>query len=59
METIQMHLSQKQNIFSQFFFTFFEYAVNFEHFQTKITIIADVFPQLQKTRLDKCLKAPV
>ena len=59
METIQMHLSRKQNFFLSFFFAFFEYALNFEHFQTKMTIIAYVFPQLQKTRLDKCLKAPV
>ena len=31
-ETIQMHLSQKQNVFSQFFAAFFEFALNFEHF---------------------------
>ena len=35
METIQMHLSQKQNIFSEFFSAFFESALNFEHFQKK------------------------
>ena len=35
METIQMHLSQKQRIFSQFFSAFFETALNFEHFQRK------------------------
>ena len=33
--TIQMHLSQKKNIFSQFFSAFFESALNFEHFQKK------------------------
>ena len=49
----------KNKIFFWVFFAFFEYALNFEHFQTKMTIIAYVFPQLQKTRLDKCLKAPV
>ena len=32
METIQMHLSQKQNKFSQFFSAFFESELNFEHF---------------------------
>ena len=31
-ETIHMHLSQKQNNFSQFFSAFFESALNFEHF---------------------------
>ena len=30
-----MHLSQKQNNFSQFFSAFFESALNFEHFQKK------------------------
>ena len=32
METIQMHLSQKQKYFSQFFSAFFKSALNFEHF---------------------------
>ena len=35
MQTIQMPLSQKQNIFSEFFLAFFESAFNFEHFQKK------------------------
>ena len=35
MQTIQMHLSQKQNIFSQLFLYFFESALNFQHFQKK------------------------
>ena len=35
MKTIQMHLSQKENIFSIFFSPFFECALNFEHFQKK------------------------
>ena len=35
MQTIQMHLSQKQSIFPQFLFAFFESALNFEHFQKK------------------------
>ena len=34
-QTIQVHLSQKTNIFSQFFCAFFESALNFEHFQKK------------------------
>ena len=35
MQTIQMHLSQKQNIFTEFFLGFFDSALNFEHFQRK------------------------
>ena len=46
METIQMHLSQKQNIFSKFFSAFFKSALNFEHFQKKMTLIAYGFPKL-------------
>ena len=46
MKTIQMHLSQKENILSQFFSPFFKYALNFEHFPKKMTLIACVFPKL-------------
>ena len=35
MEKLQMHLSQKENYFSQFFSLFLESALNFEHFQKK------------------------
>ena len=35
MQEFQMHLSQKENYFSEFFFPFFESALNFEHFQKK------------------------
>ena len=50
MQTIQMLLSQKQNIFPQFFSSFLESALNFEHFQKKITFIAYVFPKLPTTK---------
>ena len=50
MPTIQMHLSQKQKIFSQVFSAFFESALNFEHFQQKMTVIAYVFPKLPTTK---------
>ena len=46
MQTIQMHLSQKQNNFSAFFSAFFESALNLEHFQKKMSLIAYVFPKL-------------
>ena len=50
MHTIQMHLSQKQKIFSQFFAAFFKSALNFEHFRKKMTLIAYVFPKLRTTK---------
>ena len=50
METIQIHLSQKQKIFSIFFSAFFESALNFEHFQKKRTFIAYLFPKLPTTK---------
>ena len=50
METIQMHFSQKQKIFSDFVVAFFESAINFEHFQKKMTLIAYVFTKLPTTK---------
>ena len=50
MHTIQMHLSQKQNIFSEFSAAFFKSALNFEHFQKKMSLIAYVFPKLTTTK---------
>ena len=50
LHTIQMHLSQKQKIFSRSFSPFFESALNFEHFQQKMTVIAYVFPKLPTTK---------
>ena len=50
MQTIQMHFSQKQKIFSDFLVAFFESAINFEHFQKKMSLIAYVFPKLPTTK---------
>ena len=50
MQTIQMNLSQKAKIFPEFFFAFFESALNLEHFQKKMTLIAYVFPKLRTTK---------
>ena len=50
MQTIQMHLSQKQNIFSEFFSAFLESALNFKNFQKKMTLIAYLFPKLPTTK---------
>ena len=50
MQTIQMHLSQKQKVFSEFFSAFFKSALNFEHFEKKMTLMAYVFPKLPTTK---------
>ena len=50
MHTTQMHFSQKKKIFSGFFCAFFESALNSEHFQKKMTLIAYVFPKLPTTK---------
>ena len=47
MDTIQMHLSQKQKSFSKFFSAFSETSLNFEKFQKKMALIAYVFPKLK------------
>ena len=50
MQAIQMHLTQKQMVFSRFFYAFFESALNFKHFEKKMTLIAYVFPKLPSTK---------
>ena len=50
MQTIQMHLLQKQNIFSQLFSGVLEFALNFQYFQKKMTLIAYLFPKLPTTK---------
>ena len=50
MQTVQMHLSQKPKIFSELFFPFFEFVLNFEHFQKKMTLIAYAFAKLTTTK---------
>ena len=50
MQTIQKHFSQKEKIFPEFFSAFFESALNFEHFQQKMTFITYVFPKLPTTK---------
>ena len=49
MQNFQIHLSQKQNGFSEFFAVFFEFALNLEYFRKKMTLIAYVFPKLPIT----------
>ena len=58
---IQMELSQKENIFSDFFAAFWKSRLNSKYFEKKMTLIDFVFPILRtpKTYSDKCLKSPV
>ena len=50
LQPIQIILSQKQKTFSQFFSSFLKSTLNFEHFQKKINLIADVFPKLPSAK---------
>ena len=52
---------KNKKVFLHFIFPFSKSRLNFKHFQTKKTLIAQVFPNygLQKTLLDICLKSPV
>ena len=43
---IQMQLSEKPKTFSQFFIAVLEFTLNFEHFEKKMTLIAQVFLKL-------------
>ena len=45
-QPIQMQLSQKQKISSQFPFAFLKSIINYKHFPKKVTIRADVFPEI-------------
>ena len=46
LQRIQILLSQKIRTFSEFFSPFLKSTLNFERFQKKMTLIADVFPKL-------------
>ena len=45
-QPIQTLLSQKQKNFFEYFSAFLKSTLNFERFQKKITLRADVFPKL-------------
>ena len=51
LQPIQILLSQKQKTFSEFFCAFLKSTLNFEHFQKKTKLIADVFPKLPSTKI--------
>ena len=46
-QPIPTQLSQKQKAFSDFYLIFSKSTLNFEHFQTKMTFIADLLPELR------------
>ena len=46
MQPIRILLSRKLKTFSEFFSAFLKSTLNFENFQKKMTLIADVFPKL-------------
>ena len=50
-QLIQILLSQKEKTFSRFFSAFLKSTLNFEHFQTKMTLIADVFRKLPSPKM--------
>ena len=50
-QPIQILLSQKQKTFSQFGSAFLKSTLNFERFQNKINLIADVFPKLPSPKI--------
>ena len=58
---IQMELSRKQKLFSQFVSEFLKSRLNSQHFSKRMTIIADAFLKLRtpKSVVKKCLKSPV
>ena len=51
LQPLQILLSQKEKTFSEFFFRFLKSTLNFERFQKKMTLIADVFPKLPSPKL--------
>ena len=51
-QPIQILLSHKQKTFSQFFAEFLKSKLNFEYFQKKMILIADVFPNYRLKKDD-------
>ena len=49
-QPIQLELSQKQKTFSQFVFSFLKSILNYKDFSKKITLRADIFPELPTPR---------
>ena len=47
MQPIHIHVSQKENTFSEFFSAFLKSKLNSKHFQKKMTLREDLFPILR------------
>ena len=47
MQTIEMHLSEKEKTFAEYWCAFLKSTSNFEHFVKKMTLIPFVFPKLR------------
>ena len=47
---IQIHLSEKQKAFPDFFCAFLKFALNFDYFRKKLTLIAYVFSTLRSPK---------
>ena len=56
-----MQLSQQEKSFSELLPPLFETTLNFEHFQKKMTLIADIVSKLgtPKNMINKSLNSPV
>ena len=46
-QAIRTELSKKQKVFSEFFLAFSKSTLSFEHFQKKMTVIADFIPKIR------------
>ena len=53
-QPIQMQLSRKQKTFSQFRFAFLKSILNYKHFEKKMTLRADVFPEIPSPKNMVC-----
>ena len=49
-QPISVQLSRKQNTFFELFSTFLKSALDFEHFQKKMSVIAYIFPKLRSPK---------
>ena len=50
-QPIQLLLYEKQKTFSEFSSAFLKSTLNFEHFQKKMTVMADIFPKLPSPKM--------
>ena len=49
-QTIEIQLSQKQKIFFELFFSFLKTLLHFKHLPKKLTLIADLLPEIQASK---------